>query len=44
MKLEMNGKTSSGERIRHFDIKYFFMNDLINRKEARLNSAQLQKC
>lgn len=27
MKLEMNGKTSSGKRTRHFDIKYFFILD-----------------
>jgi hypothetical protein len=36
MKLEMNGKTSSGKRTRHFDIKHFFMNDLINRNEIKI--------
>jgi hypothetical protein len=36
MKLEVNGKTSSGKRTRHFEIKYFFMNDLINRKEVEV--------
>jgi hypothetical protein len=36
MKFEMNGKTSSGKRTRHFDIKYFFMNDLINRNEIKI--------
>jgi hypothetical protein len=36
MKLEMNGKTSSGKRTRHFDIKYFFMNDLINWNEIKI--------
>ena len=33
MKLEQNGKSSSGKRTRHFNIKYFFMTDLIKRKE-----------
>ena len=36
MKLEVNGKQSSGKRTRHFEIKYFFMNDLINRKELEV--------
>jgi hypothetical protein len=31
MKLEQNGKASSGKRTRHFNIKYFYMNDLIKR-------------
>ena len=29
MKLELNGKSSSGKQTRHFDIKYFFITDLI---------------
>jgi hypothetical protein len=36
MKLELNGKTSSGKRTRHFNIKYFHITDLINRKEASI--------
>jgi len=33
MKLEQNGKASSGKRTRHFDIKYFYITDLIARDE-----------
>jgi hypothetical protein len=29
MKLERNGKESSGKRPRHFDIKYFYVTDLV---------------
>jgi hypothetical protein len=36
MKLEANGKLSSGKRTEHFDIQYFFMNDLINRNEGKV--------
>lgn len=36
MKLELNGKTSSGKRTRHFDIKYFYITDLIERKEVTI--------
>jgi hypothetical protein len=36
MKLEVNGKLSSGKRTQHFDRKYFFMNDLINRNEVKV--------
>jgi hypothetical protein len=36
MKLEMNGKTSSGKLTRHFNIKYFHITDLIERKEAAI--------
>jgi hypothetical protein len=36
MKLEMNGKTSSGKPIRHLDIKYFQITNLIERKEVTL--------
>jgi hypothetical protein len=35
MKLEINGKASSGKRTRHFNIKYFFITDLIGRKEVQ---------
>jgi hypothetical protein len=33
MKLELNGKASSGKRTRHFDIKLFHVTDLINQGE-----------
>jgi Reverse transcriptase (RNA-dependent DNA polymerase) len=36
MKLEMNGKSSSGKRTRHFNIKFFHITDLLNRKEASI--------
>ena len=36
MKLEENGKESSGKRTRHFDIKYFFITDLIKRNEVSI--------
>ena len=36
MKLEMNGKASSGKRTRHFDIKFFYFTDLIKRKEMEV--------
>jgi hypothetical protein len=33
MKLENNGKASSGKRTRHFHIKWFYVTDLISRNE-----------
>jgi hypothetical protein len=36
MKLETNGKESSGKRTRHFDIKYFYITDLIQRGELSI--------
>jgi hypothetical protein len=36
MKLEENGKSSCGKRTRHFNIKYFYITDLIERKEVRI--------
>lgn len=36
IKLEMNGKESSGKRTRHFDIKFFYFTDLIKRKEMEV--------
>jgi hypothetical protein len=36
MKLENNGKASSGKRTRHFDIKYFYVTDLIGRDEVEV--------
>ena len=36
MKLEENGKASSGKRTRHFNIKYFYITDLIQRGEMQI--------
>ena len=36
MKLESNGKWSSGRRTRHLKIKYFYVTDLIKRNEIQL--------
>jgi hypothetical protein len=36
MKLEQNGKASSGKRTRHFNIKYFYITDLIQQKEVSI--------
>ena len=36
MKLEANGKSSSGKRTRHFNIKYFYITDLIQRKQVQI--------
>ena len=36
MKLEKNGKWSSGKRTRHLKIKYFYVTDLIERNEIEL--------
>ena len=36
MKLGGNGKASSGKRTRHFDIKYFYVTDLVDRKELKI--------
>ena len=34
IKLAKNGKESSGKRTRHFNIKYFYITDLIGRDEV----------
>ena len=36
IKLAENGKNSSGKRTRHFDIKHFYITNLINQKEVRI--------
>lgn len=36
IKLENNGKESSGKRTRHFDIKFFYVNDLVKRGEVTI--------
>jgi hypothetical protein len=43
MKLETNGKTSSGKRTRHFDIKYFYITDLIERQELTIQYCPTDK-
>ena len=40
MKLETNGKASSGKRTRHFDIKFFYLTDLIKRGELQVKYCQ----
>ena len=36
MKLEQNGHASTSKRTRHFDIRYFYITDLIQRKECEI--------
>ena len=36
MKLQKNGKLSSGKRTRHFDIKLFYISDMINRDKVEV--------
>ncbi len=36
MKLKENGKARSGKRTRHFNIKYIYITDLIQRDEVRI--------
>jgi hypothetical protein len=36
IKLEQNGKESSGKRTRHFDIKYFYVTDLVSRNKVEI--------
>jgi hypothetical protein len=36
IKLEENGKESSGKRTWHFDIKYFYVTDLVGRNEVKI--------
>ena len=43
MKLEQNGKESSGKRTRHFNIKYFYATDLIRRKLLRIEYCPTDK-
>jgi hypothetical protein len=39
MKLKENGKASSGKHTRHFDIKYFYITDLI-----KCNKIKIEYC
>ena len=43
MKLKMNGKTSSGKRTRHFDIKLFYLTDLVKREEIQIKYCPTEK-
>jgi hypothetical protein len=43
MKLEENGKRSSGKRTQHLEIKYFYITDLINRKEVSIEYCPTDK-
>ena len=43
MKLEVNGKWSSGKRTRHLNIKYFYVTDLIKRNEIELKNCPTEK-
>jgi len=43
MKLEQNGKSSSGKRTRHFNIKYFYITDLIKRNEMKIEYCPTDK-
>jgi hypothetical protein len=36
MKMEQNGKASSGKRTRHINIRYFFISDGIAKKEVAI--------
>jgi hypothetical protein len=36
MKLEIYGKSSLGKTTQHFDIKFFFMNNLIKQKHVKV--------
>ena len=36
MKLEENGHASASKRTRHFNIKYFYVTDLLQRKEFEI--------
>ena len=42
MKLEQNGKESSGKRTRHFNIKWFYVTDLIKRKLIKIEYCPTQ--
>ena len=43
MKLEQNGKSSSGKRTRHFNNKYFYITDLIKRNEMKIEYCPTDK-
>jgi hypothetical protein len=43
IKLERNGKESSGKRTRHFDIKYFYVTDLVSRDEVEIEYCSMDE-
>jgi hypothetical protein len=43
IKLEENGKESSGKRTRHFDIKYFYVTDLVGRTKVTIEYGSTDK-
>jgi hypothetical protein len=43
MKLEVNGKASSGKKTRHFDIEFFYITDLIAREEVQVEYCPTDK-
>lgn len=43
LKLETNGRASASKRTRHFDIKYFYVTDLVTRKEIDLRYCPTDK-
>jgi hypothetical protein len=43
MKLEQNGKASSGNRTRHINIRYFFITNCIARKEVEIKYCPTQQ-
>jgi hypothetical protein len=43
MKLEIHGKSSSGKRTQHFEIKFFLMNDLIKQKHVKVEYCPTDK-
>ena len=42
MQLEENGKASSGKRTCHFNIRLFYMTDLINRNEIQIEYCPME--
>ena len=43
IKLQVNGKASSGKRTRHYDIKLFYVTDLVERGEVQVEYCPTDK-
>ena len=43
IKLEENGKESNGKRTKHFNVKLFYVTDLIKRKEMEVSYCSSEK-
>jgi hypothetical protein len=43
MKLEMHEKNSPGKRTQHFDIKFIFMDDLIESKKVKVEYCPIDR-